>query len=54
MLNTLTAIGRGSAAILAAVLPVGLLVQVLAELPDYRHPAVPIAVWISLLAPPGD
>jgi hypothetical protein len=38
------------AAILAAVLPVGLLVQVLAELPDYRQPAVPFAVWLSLLA----
>ena len=25
-------------------------VQALAELPDYRHPAVPIAVWLSLLA----
>jgi len=37
------------AAILAAVLPVGLLVQVLAELPDYRQPAVPFAVWLSLL-----
>jgi hypothetical protein len=37
------------AAILAAVLPLGLLVQVLAGLPDYRHPAVPIAVWLSLL-----
>jgi hypothetical protein len=38
------------AAILAAVLPVGLLVQVLGELRDYRHPAVPVAVWLSLLA----
>ncbi|HEY8043023.1 MAG TPA: hypothetical protein VIF35_02050 [Streptosporangiaceae bacterium] len=38
------------AAILAAVLPLGLLVQALAELPDYRHPAVPVAVWLSLLA----
>jgi hypothetical protein len=38
------------AGILAAVLPAGLLVQALAELPDYRHPAVPIAVWLSLLA----
>jgi hypothetical protein len=37
------------AAILAAVLPVGLLVQVLAELPDYRQPALPFAVWLSLL-----
>jgi hypothetical protein len=37
------------AAILAAVLPVGLLVQVLAELPDYRHPAVPFVVWLGLL-----
>jgi hypothetical protein len=38
------------AAILAAVLPVGLLVQVLGELRDYQHPAVPIVVWVSLLA----
>jgi len=37
------------AGILAAVLPVGLLVQALAELPDYRHPAVPVVVWLSLL-----
>ncbi|MCW2905478.1 MAG: putative signal transduction histidine kinase, partial [Actinomycetia bacterium] len=37
------------AAILAAVLPVGLLVQALAELRDYRHPALPVAVWLSLL-----
>ncbi|MGO9216423.1 MAG: hypothetical protein ACLP5E_01420 [Streptosporangiaceae bacterium] len=37
------------AAILAAVLPVGLLAQALAELPDYRHPVMPIAVWLSLL-----
>ena len=36
-------------AILAAVLPIGLLAQVLGELGDYRHPAVPIAVWLSLL-----
>ena len=36
-------------AILAAVLPIGLLVQVLGELGDYRHPAVPVAVWLSLL-----
>ena len=36
-------------AVLAAILPLGLLVQVLAMLPDYRHPAVPLAVWISLL-----
>ena len=28
-------------AILAAVLPIGLLAQVLGELGDYRHPAVP-------------
>ena len=35
------------AAILAAVLPVGQLVQVLGELRDYRHPAVPVAVWLS-------
>jgi hypothetical protein len=38
------------AAIMAAVLPVGLLVQALAKLPDYRHPAVPVVVWFSLLA----
>ena len=37
------------AGIMAAVLPVGLLVQALAELPDYRHPAVPVVVWFSLL-----
>ena len=36
-------------AILAAVLPIGLLAQVLGELGDYRHPAVPVAVWLSLL-----
>ncbi|HZC63913.1 MAG TPA: hypothetical protein VE464_19910 [Streptosporangiaceae bacterium] len=36
-------------AILAAVLPLGLLVQVLGELRDYRHPAAPVAVWLSLL-----
>ena len=36
-------------AVLAAILPLGLLVQVLAMLPDYRHPAVPLAVWFSLL-----
>jgi len=36
-------------AILAAVLPLGLLVQVLGELRDYRHAAVPVAVWLSLL-----
>ena len=36
-------------AVLAAILPLGLLVQVLAMLPDYRHPAVPVAVWIGLL-----
>jgi hypothetical protein len=36
-------------AILAAVLPIGLLVQVLGELRDYRHAAVPVAVWLSLL-----
>ena len=35
--------------ILAAVLPLGLLVQVLGELRDYRHAAVPVAVWLSLL-----
>jgi hypothetical protein len=40
-------------AILAAVLPLGLLVQVLGELQDYRHPAVPLAVWISLLVAAG-
>ena len=38
------------AAILAAVLPLGLLVQVLGGLRDYRHPAVPVAVWFLLLA----
>jgi hypothetical protein len=38
------------AAILAAVLPVGLLVQVLGELRDYQHPAVPVVVWAGLLA----
>ena len=37
------------AAIMAAVLPVGLLVQALADMRDYRHPALPIAVWLSLL-----
>ena len=36
-------------AILAAVLPIGLLVQVLGELRDYRHAALPVAVWLSLL-----
>jgi hypothetical protein len=40
-------------AILAAVLPIGLLVQVLGELRDYRHPAVPVAVWLSLLVAAG-
>ena len=40
-------------AILAAVLLLGLLVQVLGELQDYRHPAVPLAVWISLLVAAG-
>jgi hypothetical protein len=40
-------------AILAAVLPLGLLVQVLGELQDYRHPAVPLAIWISLLVAAG-
>ena len=38
------------AAILAAVLPLGLLVQVLGGLRDYRHPAIPLAVWFLLLA----
>ncbi len=38
------------AAILAAVLPLGLLVQVLGGLGDYRHPAIPVAVWFLLLA----
>jgi hypothetical protein len=40
-------------AILATVLPIGLLVQVLGELRDYRHPAVPVAVWLSLLVAAG-
>jgi hypothetical protein len=38
------------AAILVAVLQVGLLVQVLGELRDYRHPALPVLIWLSLLA----
>jgi hypothetical protein len=40
-------------AILAAILPIGLLAQVLGELRDYRHPAVPVAVWLSLLVAAG-
>jgi hypothetical protein len=36
-------------AVLAGILPLGLLVQVLAMLPDYRHPAVPLTVWLGLL-----
>jgi hypothetical protein len=34
----------------AAVLPVTLLVQVLADPGDYRQPAVPAAVWLGMLA----
>ncbi len=37
------------AAVLGAALPLGLLVQVVAMLPDYRHPVVPAAVWLGLL-----
>jgi hypothetical protein len=40
-------------AILAAILPIGLLAQVLGELQDYRHPVVPVAVWLSLLVAAG-
>jgi hypothetical protein len=37
-------------AVVAAVWQLTLLIQVLVYLPDYRQPAVPIAVWLGMLA----
>ncbi len=34
----------------AVVLPAGLLVQALADHADYRHPVVPVVVWLGMLA----
>src|SRR5260370_24549647 len=34
----------------AAVWQLALLIRVLIYLPDYRHPAVPVAVWLGMLA----
>ncbi len=34
----------------AAILPITLLIQVLVNLHDYRQPAVPVAVWLGVLA----
>jgi hypothetical protein len=39
--------------LVATILPVTLLIQVLVDLHDYRHPAVPVAVWLGLLAVAG-
>jgi hypothetical protein len=36
--------------VLAAILPITLLIQVLLNLRDYREPAVPVAVWLGMLA----
>lgn len=36
--------------VLAAILPITLLIQVLVNLRDYREPAVPVAVWLGMLA----
>jgi hypothetical protein len=38
------------AATVAAIWQLTLLIQVLAYLPDYRQPAVPVAVWLGMLA----
>jgi hypothetical protein len=36
--------------VVAAILPIALLIQVLVNLGDYREPAVPVAVWLGMLA----
>ena len=36
--------------ILAVILPAALLIQALASLPDYWQPAVPVVVWVGMLA----
>jgi hypothetical protein len=35
--------------VLAVILPTGMLLQALATLGDYRHPLVPVAVWLGML-----
>ena len=35
---------------LAVILPAALLIQALASLPEYRQPAVPVVVWVGMLA----
>jgi hypothetical protein len=37
-------------AAVAVLLPLTTLIQVLAELRDYRYPAVPVAVWLGMIA----